>query len=921
MLLAFCRQVTGHAWLTLFGVVLLTGFAVERLIDFEAISDGRLQDVVRLEIDPSLDSLIPVGDPDKIFYDEVRSTLGINEALVLVAHRDEGIYEQRFLASLLRTAERLESHEAVDAILALPSAPNIRGVDGSLDVGSFYENPPGDQAEIQRIRTQLSANPSYAGSLVSHDETSTAIVIYLFDIPPKDFTRQNIDRQLEAIALEEFGDSAEIWLTGGPRIKADTTRAMIADLRVIVPLAFLVCSIIAFIFYRTLRGVFVPILTITFGLIWTLTMIAMTDPRINIVTVALPALILVIGFCYAVHVVSSYYEAIEEAKDFEAPDGSAALRGMQRIVLPTLLTGATTAAGFFSLGVSRLDAVRLFGLHCGFGVLCTMVAALTLAPALLQVLPERGPRAGRGRAVANYSERLFELLGNFVLGNRTRILWAGAAVALLCLALLPQIVVSTNLARNFADDTGVKRAIHAAKQYLGSVDQIYVVLETPTPDGVIQPAVLRLIEAIQQQVNAQPEVEGSTSLADYVKQLNRAFNDNDPDAYRIPESAELISQLILISSTDELDRITDSQRQLASMAVRINVTDSVQVKGLAERLDHVLAGLPHGVTGRVTGNPVLLARTSDEISYGQALSLSTAFVIIFAILSLLFMSFRVGFQALIPNVLPVGVYFGALAVTGVTLNIMTGSIACIVLGIAVDDTIHFLTRFNEIAKREADERLGMLKTLLEVGPPVTVTTVGLCLGFSILGFAELQSLVDFGLLAAFTLAVAWLVDVTFTPALAMEMRIVTLWDVVALDLGKRAEQAIPLLRGLRPAQSKIAVLMLTLREFPAGHQLIRAGEKEDGMYVILEGQLHSTLLRDGQRVSLNRHERGDLVGEVGVLKGERTADVECVTDTRLLWLDNETLERLRRRYPRIASVIYRNLSEILAERLTQATWQ
>jgi len=160
MLLAFCRQVTGHAWLALFGVVVLTGFAVARLIDFQAISDGRLQDVVRLEIDPSLDSLIPVGDPDKLFYDEVRSILGINEALVLVIHRDEGVYEQAFLASLLRTAERLESHEAVDAILALPSAPNIRSVDGSLDVGSFYENPPGDEAEIQRIRAQLSANPT-----------------------------------------------------------------------------------------------------------------------------------------------------------------------------------------------------------------------------------------------------------------------------------------------------------------------------------------------------------------------------------------------------------------------------------------------------------------------------------------------------------------------------------------------------------------------------------------------------------------------------------------------------------------------------------------------------------------------------------------------------------------------------------------
>ena len=101
--------------------------------------------------------------------------------------------------------------------------------------------------------------------------------------------------------------------------------------------------------------------------------------------------------------------------------------------------------------------------------------------------------------MAGYSERLFRLLGNFVLGNRSKILWTGAVVAVLCIASLPQIVVSTNLARNFGEDTGVKRAIHAAKRYLGSVDQIYVVLETPFPDGIIQPASLKLIEAMPDQ--------------------------------------------------------------------------------------------------------------------------------------------------------------------------------------------------------------------------------------------------------------------------------------------------------------------------------------------------------------------------------------------------------------------------------------
>jgi hypothetical protein len=324
----------------------------------------------------------------------------------------------------------------------------------------------------------------------------------------------------------------------------------------------------------------------------------------------------------------------------------------------------------------------------------------------------------------------------------------------------------------------------------------------------------------------------------------------------------------------------------------------------------------------VTGNSVLLTRTIDDITRGQVQSLVLAFAMIFVVLSLLFMSPRIGLLALIPNALPVLFYFGILGISGITLNSTTGLVACLVLGIAVDDTIHFLVRFNEAARRHADEGLGVTDALQSVARPVTYTTIALCGGFLALTQSHFQNQVHFGALAALTLAFAWLVDVTFTPALASRLRIVSLWDAITIDLGDDPHLSIPLFKGLRKTQARIAALMTIMVELPSGHQLFAAGDSGNDMYVIIEGQLIPSVIGDdGTPVSFGTLSRGDSVGEVGLFHGFRTANVVTESDVRLLRLSRESLERIRRRYPRIAARLYSNLSGILADRVATTTAQ
>jgi hypothetical protein len=340
---------------------------------------------------------------------------------------------------------------------------------------------------------------------------------------------------------------------------------------------------------------------------------------------------------------------------------------------------------------------------------------------------------------------------------------------------------------------------------------------------------------------------------------------------------------------------------------------------LADRVEAHLAELPARFEATVTGNSVLIARTIDEIAIGQALSLSTAFVIIYVILAILFTSLRVGFIALLPNALPVIVYFGTLGFTGVTLNVTTGLVACVVLGIAVDDTIHYLARFNALAKRSADEKRSVVEALVQVGKPVTYTTTALCLGLLVLTTSRLNNLVEFGALASFTLMVAWVIDVTVTPALAAKLNIVSLWDVLTLDMGEEPQKAIRLFEGLSKTQARIAALATSIRNFPEGHRVIVEGDEAREMFVVIDGTLEASAAGREGPVRLRKHERGDLIGEVGLFYGTRTANVDALTDVRLVRFTPDNLDRLRRRHPRIQAQILLNLNRILAERLASAT--
>ena len=910
--------VVRHRTSVLLAIVLATALSADRIVDVRALpaalsGERPLAQALRLRFDPSTSRLFPSGDPARLFYEHVRRVFGSDEVLVVALVDEASIFTRENLETVQRLTARLAEIEGVHHVTSLANALNIRSVGRELEIEPFLATLPEDAAGLERLRREALDNPVYAGNLVARSGRATALLVYLEDMSDADFQARGIDRRVQDVAERERG-SARVWVTGTALVKAEMTRMGVHDLVFTTPLIGFVMALLSALAFRSLRGTLIPLATIGIGTLWSLGVIAASGQPLNLITMMLPPLVMTIGFSYGNYAVAAYYQAAREARPGQGP--AEVVRAMlAEQAVPLLLCGVTTVVGFLALVANPLDAVREFGVFGVAAVSLTVVAALLFPPAVLASLPLRAGPAAAGR------DRVGEALGRlaaFDVRRRRAILAVGAAVAAVSVFGATRIRVNMSQVENFAPDHPVRRHFEAINRELEGSNPFYVAIETDRAQGFKEPVNLREIEGLEAWLVAQPEVGGTTSLADYVKLINRGFHGDDPAYLRIPDSTRMVGQLLYFGGNDELEGLVDSRYQTTLVVVRSNVMDTGHVDALVSRIESRLRELPPHLRAQVTGNSVVVARTLDALSRGQMGSIVLGLVLIFGLLAATFISLRVGLIALVPNALPVLVYYGALGWTGVTLNPTTSLVACIVLGIAVDDTIHLVSGYMAAARRHADQARGAVEVLTALARPVTFSSVALCLGFGTLALSEMRNQVEFGALAAFTLAVAWLCDVTMTVALFSHVRIVTLWDILSLDLGPEPGRTIPFFRGLRTSQARIVVLLMDVRRHPAGHRLFAAGQPGDDMYVVLDGELRVSMPSEHGVEELARLGRGDAVGEVALFQGVRSADVEALSDVRLLRFSRSDLERLSRRYPRIGTRVLSNLSEILAGRLAEA---
>ena len=721
---------------------------------------------LRLRIDPSTEPLLPARDPARALYAEAIRHFGADEIFVVAMACDGDVFERENLAALRRVSDRIAHLDAVKSVQSLADVYSFRYVAAEdwIEVRPFIEEIPRDPVALAELRARALANPLYRRTLVSDDAHAAALNVSFRSMSDAAFIAADLDGQIAAILAQEAGPARRFHVAGRPHVKTQVFHGMLRDLRLLLPLAVLAMALAAGLAFGSLRSVLLPLATALSGVLWTAAALALLDRPLTILTTLLGPTLVVMGCIYAVHVYARFEEDLAVLGD----PREAARTSLAHLVRPVVVAGVTTMIGFGALLVSDVPAVYELGAFAVFGVAALTLIALTGVPATLAILPRP-----RRRAATPLAERIGAVLdarldvlarGSARHAGVVIAIWALFAVA--AATAIPRIEIDTDYLSFFHEDAPVRRDFEAVNRSLAGAVPIYLPLAGPGPGAFRDPELLRRVEALQAALAGVPGVSRTTSFLDTLRLLNRAVEGDDPAAEHIPDTREEVTELLYMVPKGELGGLTNVDHSRANLVVRTGAVGSAAMRALVARLEAVLtaARLPADVRAGITGNAILVNRGADGLAAGQPWTVGAAAAAIFVLVAAM-LGLRLGVLAMLPNVVPVLLFFGLLGWGVAPLSLPTSLIGSVALGITIDDTAHYLFRWRHERHAGQDAAGAVHATTRRVGRAIAITSLMLCLGFGVIALSGFATLREFGLLSAATMAICVVADLTLLPAL------------------------------------------------------------------------------------------------------------------------------------------------------------
>ncbi len=720
----------------------------------------------RLGIDSAMETIFDRDDPELALYDEFKRTFGEDEFVAVGLRAASGdVFSAATLGRIRRITQAVEALPAelgVERVVSLTTVDDVRGTAAGIEVGPLV--PAGaldDPALPARIRARTYANPLLVRNLVSEDGASTAVNVALVHRPGDRIYKERLVAAVREIVERERGPD-EAFYAGIPVLTVYTSEHLRRDMAVFIPLTLLVIALVLGVTFRSAAGVLLPLLTVGLSVVWTLGLMGLLGRSVSILSSIVPSLLIAIGCAYAVHVLGQVHQEEEPAPRERI---AAAVR---HVGLPVLLAALTTAVGFGSLATSDIDQVREFGGLSAFGILAAGVLAVLFVPAALVWLRPRRLTADDQDLVRGPVLAGLERLAGWVLRRPRPVLAVAVVVVGLAAWGVLRIRVDTDYAANFPADSAPVRALLFMRHELSGERPINVVVRARAAgeDALLDPAALRRLDELEGLLAAHRLVGATVSIGGYLKNLHAAIQGRPLAEGTLPESADAAAQLLaLYGRPAELRRYLSADGRSATILGRSSIISSEELLRFTGELVRVARerwGDELEVT--VTGSMYHLSKASIAVTVGQARSLVVATAVIFLLMLGVFRSLRLGLIALVPNALPILLNFALMGALGVTLNIGTSIMAAMALGVAVDDTIHFLARYGSL-RRELPVEAAVRETMRTAGRHIVFTSVTNLCGFLVLTLSSFAPLVALGWLTALTMASALVADLVLLPAL------------------------------------------------------------------------------------------------------------------------------------------------------------
>lgn len=687
-----------------------------------------------LRIDNSIEVWVRRDGEELARYHEFLRRFGSDEFIVVAMELDDpfsedGLSIQRQLARELRHVEGVED------------------VQGLADIHDalWSETVDGEAAARQ--------SPLLRNLFVGKDGKTVGLLVQLEELSGPGSRRRTV-QEVETISRRLEASVERPHLAGTPVMNVALDRAAEQASTTFMPLAIAGAVVVLGLLLRNPVAVVAVLLAVAVAVVWTVGLLSMSGRTLNMVVVALPTLIFVLGLSGGIHI--AWHHALLATRSGQSGDALAAT--LRRLVRPTIFSSVTTAVGFGSLMIAEMAPVSDLGLFAAAGILLSLLCNLTVLPGILSF-------ASRWRRCGAPPRLLWIGRGGSIAARRPgRFLALALLLTLLCSAAMTRLHTEADVLAFFPETARVSRDYEFVGKRLTGLYTLELVAHTSTST---ETKVVDALKALDNDLTSRPEVARAIHIGQLTQPAPIAVGP-ERGATRVFTAAALLARF------SQRFRSVDESGVSLRLAVLVREMASSEFYGLVDFLRSRASQRLDGLAGwEVTGVVSLLNDAQRALVETQVRSFGIAVTVVLVMTGLLFHSLRAIAAAALPNILPVLATFALMGLTDIPLDPATVMIASVAIGIAVDDTIHLLGRYRE-EKLQGTETLSAVRGALErAGVPMLFTTVVAAAGFGILCLTDFVPVARFGMLTGFTMVAAWAADVLLLPAC---VRIAHLWE-------------------------------------------------------------------------------------------------------------------------------------------------
>ncbi len=690
-----------------------------------------------------------------------------NNVFFAIAPKNGNVFTREALTAVEELTEASWKMPYSSRVDSITNFQHTRAEGDELIVKDLVQNAESlADAELDRIREIALSEPLLVNRLVSPAGHVMGVSIEII------LPGESADEVKEVAAFtremaEDFRrkyPGMDIYPSGGVMIDNGFGEASENDMSTLVPAMFSTLLIITALSLGSIVGTLVTFMVIVISMITGLGLAGWQGMSLNAASVNAPTIILTLAVADSIHILTTMFHQLHVGKT----KGEAIAESMRINLRPVFLTSVTTAIGFLTMNFSDAPPFRDLGNIVAVGVMSAFVYSVLFLPAMMAVLPVRlKPKAQSNCCSCNG-------LAGFVINRRKTLFWGTLIVIVVLTAGTLRIELNDNFIKYFSERYDIRKASDFVEENLTGLDVIEYSLESGETGGINNPKYLATVEAFANWYRTRPKVVHVDTITDTMKRLNKSMHGDDQSYYRIPEQRDLAAQYLLLYEMSlpfglDLNNQINVDKSSTRMTVTMKNVTSRELREMDEKARKWLkANAPERMFTYGSGLSIIWAHISGRNINSMLGASFGALVLISGILILALRSFRLGLVSLIPNLTPALMGFGIWGMLVGQVGLGLSVVAALTLGIVVDDTIHFMSKYLR-ARREngMDPSSAVQYSFNTVGTAMWITTVVLVAGFMVLSLSGYKLNSHMALMTAITITLALAMDFLFLPTLLM----------------------------------------------------------------------------------------------------------------------------------------------------------